>query len=194
MPAICAVGVERDGRVVVEARRAALKERCDDGHAGFARHFGKLGGGWAGNRLGQIEKAQDPRAGKSIGSGRARAGRRSARPAARPRGCGRAPRRSSPRDPRPCASARGRRCICVLWSFLVFRASSRLRAHCNRPYSNKANPDGAESASIVWSDARQRYSSRISTAAAMVVVHLPRLSPTADWVTLLVRTILLEMR
>ena len=38
------------------------------------------------------------------------------------------------------------------------------------------------------------YSSRISTAAAMVVVHRPRLSPTADWVTLLVRTILLEMR
>ena len=41
---------------------------------------------------------------------------------------------------------------------------------------------------------RHAYSSRISTAAAMVVVHLPRLSPTADWVMLLVRTILLEMR
>ena len=39
-----------------------------------------------------------------------------------------------------------------------------------------------------------RYSSRISTAAAMVVVHLPRLSPTADCVMLLVRTILFEMR
>ena len=32
------------------------------------------------------------------------------------------------------------------------------------------------------------------TAAAMVVVHRPRLSPTADCVTLLVRTILFEMR
>ncbi len=42
--------------------------------------------------------------------------------------------------------------------------------------------------------ARSAYSSSISTAAAMVVVHLPRLSPTADWVKLLVRTILLEMR
>ena len=39
-----------------------------------------------------------------------------------------------------------------------------------------------------------RYSSRIRTAAAIVVVQSPRLSPTADWVTLLVRTILLEMR
>ena len=38
------------------------------------------------------------------------------------------------------------------------------------------------------------YSSRISTAAAIVVVHNPRLSPTADCVILLVRTILLEMR
>ena len=41
---------------------------------------------------------------------------------------------------------------------------------------------------------RSRYSSRISTAAAIVVVQSPRLSPTADCVTLLVRTILLEMR
>jgi hypothetical protein len=31
-------------------------------------------------------------------------------------------------------------------------------------------------------------------AAAMVVVQRPFLSPTADWVTLAVRTILLEMR
>ncbi len=38
------------------------------------------------------------------------------------------------------------------------------------------------------------YSSRIRTAAAIVVVHSPRLSPTADWVTLLVRTILFEIR
>jgi hypothetical protein len=41
---------------------------------------------------------------------------------------------------------------------------------------------------------RSCYSSRINTAAAMVVVHSPRLSPTADCVTLLVRTILLEIR
>jgi len=45
-----------------------------------------------------------------------------------------------------------------------------------------------------WSAACNAYSSRISTAAAMVVVHSPRLSPTADCVMLLVRTILLEMR
>jgi hypothetical protein len=41
---------------------------------------------------------------------------------------------------------------------------------------------------------RQNQVSRISTAAAIVVVHLPRRSPTADCVMLLVRTILLEMR
>ena len=38
------------------------------------------------------------------------------------------------------------------------------------------------------------YSSRIKTAAAIVVVQRPRLSPTADCVMLLVRTILLEIR
>src|SRR6185437_1748777 len=36
--------------------------------------------------------------------------------------------------------------------------------------------------------------SKIKIAAAMVVVHRPRLSPTADCVTLAVRTILFEMR
>jgi hypothetical protein len=37
-------------------------------------------------------------------------------------------------------------------------------------------------------------SSKRSMAPAMVVVQRPFLSPTADWVTLAVRTILLEMR
>jgi hypothetical protein len=36
--------------------------------------------------------------------------------------------------------------------------------------------------------------SKIKIAAAMVVVHHPRLSPIADCVTFLVRTIRLEMR
>ena len=36
--------------------------------------------------------------------------------------------------------------------------------------------------------------SKISTADAITVVHKPRLSPTADCVTLAVRTILFEMR
>ena len=36
--------------------------------------------------------------------------------------------------------------------------------------------------------------SKIKTAEAITVVHKPRLSPTADCVTLAVRTILLEMR
>jgi hypothetical protein len=36
--------------------------------------------------------------------------------------------------------------------------------------------------------------SKISTAEAITVVHSPRLSPTADCVTLAVRTILFEMR
>ncbi len=36
--------------------------------------------------------------------------------------------------------------------------------------------------------------SKISIAAAIVVVHKPRLSPIADCVTFAVRTILLEMR
>jgi hypothetical protein len=49
------------------------------------------------------------------------------------------------------------------------------------PYDNRAG-------------ARRYYSSRMRTAAAMVVVHLPFLSPTALCVTLLVRTILFEMR
>ena len=67
-------------------------------------------------------------------------------------------------------------------------------------HDSKANPARAELASesdfvpLIAGYARSVYSSRISTAAAMVVVHLPRLSPTADWVMLLVRTILLEMR
>jgi len=37
-------------------------------------------------------------------------------------------------------------------------------------------------------------SSKRRMAPAMVVVQRPFLSPTADWVTLAVRTILLEMR
>ena len=39
-----------------------------------------------------------------------------------------------------------------------------------------------------------RDQSKISTADAITVVHSPRLSPTADWVTFAVRTILLEIR
>ena len=46
-----------------------------------------------------------------------------------------------------------------------------------------------------WLDAGNAAAySKIRMAAAMVVVHRPRLSPTADWVTFAVRTILFEMR
>jgi len=47
---------------------------------------------------------------------------------------------------------------------------------------------------LVQEAAALLYSSRIKTAAAIVVVHLAFLSPTALCVTLLVRTILFEMR
>ena len=91
---------------------------------------------------------------------------------------------------RPCASAPGPPCICAhLPSSPVEPSCSRFIRPCS-----KADPGSAELASTISPLHAMRYSSRISTAAAMVVVHLPRLSPTADCVTLLVRTILLEMR
>ena len=40
----------------------------------------------------------------------------------------------------------------------------------------------------------ERLRSKIKTAEAITVVHSPRLSPTADWVTLAVRTILFSRR
>ena len=77
--------------------------------------------------------------------------------------------------------------LCLPFVGSVPSSRSALPSRCS-----KANPGRRD-----WprsSAARDAYSSRISTAAAIVVVQRPRLSPTADCVTLLVRTILLEMR
>ena len=152
----------------------------------LARHLGQTRRRWPGNRLGQIEEAHDPRAGRSTACGKAPAGRRCSRPAAPPRECGAPRRRSSPPGPRPCASAPARHCICV--------SSSSFAGQPPLPLPmQQGQPRRAGLASDRPLDAMP-YSSRISTAAAIVVVHFPRLSPTADCVTLLVRTILLEMR
>ena len=43
---------------MIEAGRAALEERGDDGDAGLAGELGELLGGGAGNGLGEIEEAQ----------------------------------------------------------------------------------------------------------------------------------------
>ena len=57
-PGDSAIGIQGDGRVVIEPRRAALEERGDDGHPQLPRQFGELGrrGPW--NGLGQIEEAR----------------------------------------------------------------------------------------------------------------------------------------
>src|ERR1035441_1543034 len=53
-----AIGVERDGSVVVKSWRAALEERSDDGDFGIAGNFSQFGGGGSGDGLGKIEEAQ----------------------------------------------------------------------------------------------------------------------------------------
>ena len=53
-----ALGIQRDGGVVVEARRAPLEQRSDDGDLRLARHLGQPGRRGTGNGLGQIEQAQ----------------------------------------------------------------------------------------------------------------------------------------
>src|SRR5581483_3432309 len=53
-----AVGVQCDGGVVIEARRAALKERSDDADARLASDLGKFCSRGAGDRLSQIKEAQ----------------------------------------------------------------------------------------------------------------------------------------
>ncbi len=84
-----AVGVERDCRVVVEPRRAPLEERSNNGHPGFARQL-QPACPWKGPESAPPgRRGADPRAGRNIACGRVRAGRRSARPAAPPRECGR---------------------------------------------------------------------------------------------------------
>ena len=75
--------------------------------------------------------------------------------------------------------------------FHTEREKDGARKFCGR--RSKANSAEAELAYLATAGCAP-YSSRISTAAAIVVVHSPRLSPIADCVTLLVRTILLEMR
>ena len=56
-----AVGVEDDGRVVIEPRRPPLEERADDHDAGLLRDLRERLGGRAGDRLGQVEVARGPR-------------------------------------------------------------------------------------------------------------------------------------
>ena len=147
-----------------------------------------LVGGGPGNRLGQIEEAQCLRAGRNTGRERARAGRRCSRRGAPPRECGAIADAKFASGSGPMRICTRPTCICGR-----FPCSTRfLCRHFRVDLRSKANPDRRDWPQVARSCAA--YSSRISTAAAMVVVHSPRLSPTADCVTLLVRTILLEMR
>ena len=186
-----AIGVQRDRGVVVKPRRAALEERGNDGHARLRAPPRPACPSTGPESAPPGRRGADPRAGRNTACGKARAGRRSARPAAPPRECGRA--RTS-----KFASGSAPMRICtratVNLRAMVIRRLSILRH--SRPWrTQQGQPRQAELALSSWPPTcRPLYSSRISTAAAIVVVHLPRLSPTADWVTLLVRTILLEMR
>ena len=100
------------------------------------------------------------------------------------------------------------------------RASFRLRVYeglLNREtkyvvfwfpnFAQKQRMTGVKRVSEFWFGSQTRHlsaeirlsaiskrQSKISTAEAITVVQSPRLSPTADWVTFAVRTILFEMR
>ena len=51
-----AVGVDDDGRIVVDARRAPLKQRSDDDYPQLGGQPAKRCGGWTGDGFGQIEE------------------------------------------------------------------------------------------------------------------------------------------
>ena len=51
-----AIGVDDQGGVVIDARRAPLEDRPDDGHLEFPRQARETFGSGPGNRLGQIEQ------------------------------------------------------------------------------------------------------------------------------------------
>src|ERR1700685_2304296 len=150
-------------------------------------------------------RAEYPRVGRSTAPGKAPAGKQYLRPAAPPRAHAAPHPRSWPRGPGPCASAPAPPCICA-------RSESSLRQpflYISPPHAARPTPPigiglkgplHATMRCIHRTHAKSAacnanaYSSRIRTAAAIVVVQRPFLSPTADCVMLLVRTILLEMR
>ncbi len=87
--------------------------------------------------------------------------------------------------------------IVVLWA--VQKQIPPLRCGMTNKKGQYGDPGCARMTAVVGSCARitVRFgylSSKRRMAPAMVVVQRPFLSPTADWVTLAVRTILLEMR
>ncbi len=80
-----------------------------------------------------------------------------------------------------------------MWLPTLFTQNVKRMGHGNS-VEDAARPTPPSGIGLLAAAGCAPYSSRISTAAAIVVVHSPRLSPIADCVTLLVRTILLEMR
>ena len=79
-----AVGVEDDGRVVVNPRRAALEDRADHDHPRLSRDLGERLGGRARDRLGQVEARGVLDLAEILACGTARAGRRPGRRGPRP--------------------------------------------------------------------------------------------------------------
>ena len=95
-----AVGVKKDGRVVIDAGRALLEQRRDQDDPQLLGQGGQPVRDRAGNGLGQIEETRVLDAGRNTGSEKVRAGRRCAR---------RAPRPGGPCRWRAANSCRGRR-------------------------------------------------------------------------------------
>jgi len=173
---------------VIKPRRAPLEEARNDGNMGLPRHLGQPGRGGSGNGLGQIEEADILALAKIL---RAEKLRQADNVRAHPRS---------------------------LFNLLDGRGEIGLgvgpHAHLHEPHvvfaciphHSPGEPPKQSCLAMQQGQPRRaglasepldrcgRYSGMIRTAAAIVVVHSPFLSPTADWVMLLVRTILLEMR
>ncbi len=175
------IGVEGDGGVVVEARGAALKERGNDDDASFAGDLAEFRGRGSWDGLGEIEEAEvfalaEVLSAKKLGEA-----------------------------DDVCAETRGLANVAdgrgevglgigphshLDQSNLVAALFDHEQQSSFQGMKQQGQPRGRS-----WPEKVVRpYTSRIRTAAAMVVVQSPRLSPTADCVMLLVRTILLEMR
>ena len=185
------IGIQRNRSVVIKPRRAALKQRSNNGHPRLTRHLGQPCRGRAGNLLRKVKERKLFALAKVL----------------RLKSSGRqtmfAPSRAASRmcctAEAKFASGSGPMRICT-------RATVYLRAFPIAEFSlHTASAIPLMKCPLQQGQPRLRnwpqliqhpmpYSSRIRTAAAIVVVHLPRLSPTADCVILLVRTILLEMR
>jgi len=176
---------------VIKPRCTPFEERGDNCNPRLARHLGQPRRRWPRNGLGKIEEAQVLALAEVLRAKKLRQAHNVGAP---------------PRSLANMSDCRGQ---------IRFRV--RAHAHLHQPnfvlacihhgllftpaltsklcFSiDTARPTPTGGIGLHFSNSDDYYCSRISTAAAMVVVHSPFLSPTADCVMLLVRTILLEMR